>query len=609
MQTNLVVESAKRPLTVTPFPLEIVIAEDGVVPVTLVLPPLEDILEMQALKNTQFSLKELATQNWHELEDVFIHGLNFLETKKQRFGNSPIYLNRLANFAEMAGKRDKEIQYLKEAKGRSDNSFFDHRIGDNLLATNNAIEAERIFSALDLKSDSYANLRMAYFNIQRRQFDVANNFVAQALKIDPLNFGAHLLEGALGIVQGNYEQAIRSFRIAEEERPGSSSIHMNMAVAYVCLHRPLKALVELRKAVALEPLNQSAVMLLADLSFSQKCDEDAVPSMRFFLEFEQKNPEIWARLARAMLRLGNTYEAIAALKRQGSIKDTSEVWNNLGVAYTLQHNHKKAYEALTHALKKDSEDNKVYFIASLNIGFLLFEQKRFAELAKFTSAVLSEDIDELAIKDPVLSDIWTLHLHSLWAQKLMQQSVSISESLISRPEITPRLAVWVISWLIAHLALTADGGTRAIAIIEEFKNLLGRLSPGDSSRKEMLLNNIAFVYAEHGLCNKAEEILQNLSGKIHKDPYPTATLGLVNIRKGHFERGEHLYEEAIHLAHIKSDKIRIRQKLNFELAKLHLADDVSKSYRYLQKVIDQTEGAPELVTQAKQLQKGLPKNF
>lgn len=601
------VESSDKPLTVTPSPLEIVLAEEGVVPVTLVLPPLEDILEMQALKNTHFSLKEFTTQHWHELEDAFSNGLNTLETKRQRFGNSPVYLNRLANLAEMAGMRDREALYLQEVKKWSNDSFFDHRIGDNLLATNNTAAAEKLFSTLDLKSDLYANLRMAYFNIQRQQFDLAKNFVTQALKIDPLDFGARMIEGALGIVQGNYEQAIRSFRIAEEDRPRSSSVHTNMAVAYICLQRPLKALTELKKAVALEPLNLSAVTLLADLSFLQKCDEDAVPSMRFLLQFEQKNPEIWARLARAVLRLGNTNEAIAALKRQGSIEDTSAVWNNLGVAYTFQHNHKKAYESLIHAMNKGSEEDRVYYVAARNLAQLLAEQKRFAELTKFTSAFLSEDTKEEAVKDPVLSDIWAIHLHSLWSQGQMQQCVSISEKLIYRSDITPRLQVWLVSALIAHLALTADGGAKSIVILEEFENLLESLRPEDNVRREMFLNNIAFVYAENGLLEKAEKVLRKLGGKIHKDPYPTATLGLINMRKGHVERGELLYDEAIHLAHNKSDKIRIRQKLNFELAKLHLDNDVSKANRYLQKVIAQTEGSPELVSHAKHLQMSLPR--
>lgn len=600
------VDSPETPFSVTPTPVEVVIEEDGGVGVTIVLPPLEDILEMQALKKTHFSLKEFATQNWHELDEVIESGLSTLEEKQERFGDSPIYLNRLANLAEMSGKRDKELGYLKEALNLSGDRFFNHRIGDNLLASHNAVEAEKIFSALNLATDVYANLRMAFFNIQRQQFEQSQEFVDRALQIDPLNYGARMIKGALAIVAGQYAHAIRNFRIAGEERPGVASIHTNMAIAYLCLRRPLKAITELKKAVALDPFNQNAVLLLADLSFAQKCDEDAVPSLRFLLKFEQKNPEVWARFARAMLKLGDINEAIASLKRQGSLADSSEVWNNLGVAYSLQKNVKKAYEALIHAMEKDSEERKVYFLAARNLASLLAEHHKYSELTKFTSALLAEDSKNQTVKDDVLSDIWAMHLHALWSQKLMPEYVKISEMLISRTDIAPRLQVWVLTGLLAHRALSVNGGRSAIELINKFEHLLGSLRPEDNERKERLLNNIAFVYAEHGDYEKAEWYLGKLSGKIHKSAYPTATLGLINIRKGNIERGEYLYSEAIHLALNKSDKTRIRQKLNFEFAKLYLEESASKANRYLNRVITETDGAIELVTLAKQLQKQIP---
>lgn len=597
------VDSSEKPLTVTPAPVEVVIEEDGGLGVTIVLPPLADILEMQALKKTHFSLKEFATQNWHELEEFIGNDLRTLETKQKRFGSSPIYLNRLANLAEMSGRRDLELGYLKEALSLSDDQFFNHRIGDSLLSAHKTVEAEKIFSALNLATDVYANLRMAFFNIQRQQFDQSQEFVNRALQIDSLNYGARLLQGALAIVTGHYEQAIRSFRIAGVERPGVSSIHTNMAIAYLCLRRPLKAMPELKKAVALDPLNQNAVMLLADLSFSQKCDEDAVPGLRFLLRFEQKNPEVWARFARAMLRLGDTHEAIVALKRQGSLEDTSSVWNNLGVAYSLQKNIKKAYESLTHAMEKDSEDRKVYFLAARNLASLLAEHKKYGELTKFTSAILSEDTQNQTSKDDVLSDIWVMHLHSLWSQGLMREYVNISEKLLSQTDVAPRLQVWALAGLIAHRALEIDGGPSSIELINKFEHLLDRLRPEDNERKERLLNNIAFVYAEHGDYEKAERYLGKLGGKIHTSAYPTAILGLIHMRKGNVEKGENLYSEAIHLAHTKSDKTRIRQKLNFEFARLYLEKNVSKANRFLNKVISEMDGSMELVTLAKQLQK------
>lgn len=58
----------------------------------------------------------------------------------------------------------------------------------------------------------------------------------------------------------------------------------------------------------------------------------------------------------------------------------------------------------------------------------------------------------------------------------------------------------------------------------------------------------------------------------------TATLGLVQMRKGHQERGQGLYEEAIGLARSSIEKVRIGQKLNLELARCAMAENPKKAH-------------------------------
>jgi hypothetical protein len=144
-----------------------------------------------------------------------------------------------------------------------------------------------------------------------------------------------------------------------------------------------------------------------------------------------------------------------------------------------------------------------------------------------------------------------------------------------------------------------------MSLSEQFDFLIDKLDKNDADRKEQLINNIAFTYVEKGLLEKAGRYLSYLTPKIHKDPYPTATFGLVSFRKGNFERGEQLYLEAIHISQNRIDKIRIRQKLNFELAKLWIDRDQGKAKRYLEKVIEHREGSTELVYRAKLLKESL----
>ena len=220
-----------KDIVVGRIPIEIIIEDEGLMPLSILLPSLEDILEMKALKNTHFSLKEHAEQAFSQFRQGFKDELESLEKKSERFSNSPTFLNRLANFAEFSGQREKEAEFLNLAKKLSYDPFFDHRIGDNLIFRNQTAEAEKLFLSLDLKNDVYANLRLAYFSIQKNDFDAASIFVQSALEIDYLDYSARMIYGVLRLIHGDYELAIQVFRVAAEDRQGSASLYVNMAVA------------------------------------------------------------------------------------------------------------------------------------------------------------------------------------------------------------------------------------------------------------------------------------------------------------------------------------------------------------------------------------------
>ncbi|MEI6545254.1 MAG: tetratricopeptide repeat protein, partial [Methylococcales bacterium] len=492
------------------------------------------------------------------------------------------------------------------AKKLSYDPFFDHRIGDNLIFRNQTAEAEKLFLSLDLKNDVYANLRLAYFSIQKNDFDAASIFVQSALEIDYLDYSARMIDGVLRLIHGDYELAIQSFRVAAEERQGSASLYVNMAVAYIFLKQRSKAFITIKRAVALEPLNENAVMLFADLAFAEERNEDSLSSLKHFLEFEQKSPAIWARLARALLYLGQTDEAIAALKRHGSLEDSSAVWNNLGVAYIEQHNYQKAYGALSHALlMEENNRGRDYLLAARNICQLLAIKNNFQDLLKFSSVILRESDQNIIKNDPDLSDIVAFNLHSLWKLGKKIEFVALSESIIYEDNVSPRLKAWVVSGLITHYTSIDDGNSVAVTLSEQFAYILNELGKQDTYRKEQLINNIAYVYAEAGRLHDSERYINYLSLKIHKDPYPTATLGLLNFRKGNLERGQQLYSEAITLALNQHEKNRIRQKLNLELARIsiHQNQDIKKTNRLLDKVINENQGSAELVLLAKRLKR------
>ncbi len=562
---------------------------------------------MEAMKATHFSLKELAATAWVKMEQVFALELVALERKSERFSDSPSFLNRLADLADLAGNREGEAHFLERGQKLGKDNVFDHRLAENLLARGKFRDAESMFARMDLDTDVEANLRLAYFHLQRQDIEASLLLVLKALSIDPLNFGARLFEGALRLLRGEFELAIQSFRIASTERQNSSALFSNMAVAYVFLKNTDRALAALRRAVALDPLNENAVAFLADLAFSEGKNEDAIPSLRYLIGFEQKNPLMWARLARALLEIGELNQAIAALKRQGSVEDTSAVWNNLGVAYYRKKDPSQALICFRYAMTKDTGSRtQDFFLAACNAALVIAEKRDFDELLKFTSAVLLADRDRSILYDNTLSDLYVFYLHALKNLDQGEKAMEIAEELLSEQNIASNLKIWVAGVIIAYYAMEENGAQKAMSMVKEYEGLLP-LRHGEMDVRQILLaNNIVFACIESGHIKQANNYLRFIMNAIHKEPYPTATLGLLNMRKGHKDRGARLYEEAIRLAQSPVDKKRIRQKYYLELGIFWFEKDISQARRHLQKVINERQGESRLVAFATRMLKRLP---
>jgi len=124
-------------------------------------------------------------------------------------------------------------------------------------------------------------------------------------------------------------------------------------------------------------------------------------------------------------------------------------------------------------------------------------------------------------------------------------------------------------------------------------------------RKRILYNNVAFAYAEGGRLEIAEQYLGRIADRIHRDPYPTATLGLIDFKKGNIKRGSERYEEAISVAVSRPDKRRIRQKYYLELGKYLIESDHSKALRLLRRAASIGQGEPELAVQAQDAMRAL----
>nr|WP_315467655.1 tetratricopeptide repeat protein [uncultured Undibacterium sp.] len=580
--------------------VELVISEDESSPLSFVLPPLDDLIEIKNFTNKSISIKDWTTVQSNLNNEKFGLELNKLQRKIERYPDSATIYNRLANFAHLKGDLQTEGYYLGQAKKLSSEKYFLHRIGDNLIARNLDKEAEVLFNEMDLFEDSYANLRLASLLVGRGKYEEALGYVQRSVELDTTDYGARLFQGALRLVLGNPREAISSFRIASEERPTSSVVYTNLALAYLHLDLDDKAMSSLRRAVALNPLNSNALVMFADLAFKSDSNEDVIPSLRYFLEFEQKSSALWARFARALLAIGKFDESISALKRQAAIEKSSAVWNNLGVAYHRKREYKKAFSAFQYAMSLDSQTpGKNFYLAARNTAVTFSHNESKKELLKFIEMVIASDTHGKILVDKVLCDIVCLQIHTFAKNGKMENAVRISERLYPDEHVVIQLRVFAATGLLSFYSLSHNSRMKALELVDYSIGLLDQIPLADTYLRDRLLNNIAFVFAEFGMINMAEKYISRISSQIHVLPYPTSVLGLIHFRKGNIEKAKLLYEEALKLALDQTDKVRIRQKMNLELGIHYQTIDISRAFRFLSKVIDVSDGDSQLVDRAK----------
>jgi tetratricopeptide (TPR) repeat protein len=431
--------------------------------------------------------------------------------------------------------------------------------------------------------------------------DIARAWVERAIELNPAGYAERLFEGALLLVECKYEDAIRSFKIAIDDRPSSAVAHCNLGIAHLQMGQLPRAFDRLKRSVALDPFNETAVVALADIGFAIKRDHDVVNTLRYYVEFEQTKAPVWGRLARSLLRVNAVRECILALKHQGSLGQSFSIWNNLGVAYAVEKDNEKSLQAFKQALHLISPgrvDDEL--MITRNIAQLLCSSKQYELALGVTKLVVDADVNFLIATDARHCDLYSFHVLSLLRLDRREEAMALSSALLEQQALAVELAEWLVTSEIAIFGIDRSDDRRLEAVLQQHGE--GLVTNSSDVR---LLNNVAFGFAELGLLDRAQACISRVSHLVHVDAYLTATLGLVNFRRGRVEQAEKLYTEAISLAKSSKDKARIRQKFQLELGKALVTQDRIKSRRHLLLASKEREGEKSIAKQALQFLEGL----
>lgn len=588
----------RRGVDVLPRDIDIFFNDNAVCPLRFTLPSEQEIGEFKKGHRVQISICEIADNDPLGVFQSLSSEYMLLSEKYEKFSESSTYLTRLSNMSELLGNLEESKDYIKKAIEMDEDPFLKNELGDILLKQGHKKDAERLFLSNEIDTDLYSNLRLAFLATSENDIDSAEKYVKNALIIDPLSYKARMFHGAIELWLGNWEYAIRSFRVAEKRNIKSSPLYVNMAVAYSRLGYEKKAILALKKAVSINPLNENALAFLADLMFLAGRGEDAIYYLEKYVKYEQKSGEIWGRVARAYYLAGekNTKgnrfhnQAIEALKHQSNIQESSSIWNNIAVVYWALEQRGKAQRFFSQALTKSLDLGEDSSLALCNLVGVLIDGKKYQEAFNLINVYFNQNPSN-EIDDGVSARIKLQNIICLEALGKRKEASKKIQKIVEHNKIEPSMRVDMLNHLVYYYSViepNADILEKYIPIVLEDVSQTKDMSEQLIGRA---LNNIIFAYILFDKIDVASNFLGKLSRFVHKDPYSTATLGLYNLKKGNFKKGKELYEEAIKLVVDEKLKSQFKQRMYFELGKASWNGSNDNTIkRYFDKAIKQKYG-------------------
>lgn len=595
--------SVKKPdVEVTPKNVEIALGEDESSQLILKLPSSEELQHVKRLSVNNISVRSISREIDSQMVPFYEIEIDRL-LKKFPNVTAKVVLSHLASLSELSGNFLRAESFIEQAlkKGSNFSQFFEHKLGTNLILQNEGMKAKQLFEKLDLNSDLVANLRLAQLAIAEKRFDIAKDHVKKALTINSLDFGSRLLAGALDLTEGNYEHAIRHFKIALEEVPNSSVTYVNLGIAYLLLGNKEKALRTFRNAVAINPVNTNAVWLYSDLLVNQKQSNEAIQVLRSYLKYEGKDDQAWERLGRAYFESKDYKEALRAFQMQSSLNSSPVVSSNIGVVYLKLGDDERAEQYFSLSIKQQMDEQRLHLFPIKTFSTFLLMKRRFKDVSTLTKAILTPDLKSKLKIDPHFCSIYNDFLISAVETGQEKEAVPDVEYLLDSQETNIEFKANLLILITHYFTLINPVEESAIKYARQALSIAKSKEISQLLRK-FLLNNAMFTLIEFHHLQEVDQIRSQLKANFSKDSTVVATLGLLYLRKGDLEKGESLYKKAMSLTNDEIMKDRFRQKLNLELGRNYLVNGNAKKGRiFLEKVLKVKNSLRLFENQARQL--------
>ena len=574
---------------------------------TLVFPPLNKLVFGKPLNDSFKVSPKDNTVSDHATNQMIEGEIQSLLKLKNRFADSSTYLSRLSTLYRLAGKKELSIEYAEIANKLNSSVFYKQRLAEAYLNGNRQKEALKIFSDLYTQGYVDAHLRLAEAAIDSRNMEEAGNIVENALKLDELDWRSRLVAGGLALAKNEFQQAIRHYRIAAEERPNSSTVRLNIAISQYMLGNFRKSLKDAQRAISLYPLNKKALYFLADITLQEsnksktdksknkKSDMDSINKLEKYLEayfsLMPKDNGLLGRLADVYLFQNKIKEGIQLLEDNKQEINDPAIWNNLGVFWSSRKKevaakyYKKALEIVGGV--EDATKNRGASFAVLNIANLLIGNQNYSQAQKILEVFIGASDTKDYLEDKDLCKIPISLIAAYINQDMLESCLELSERLLKESRLNILGQLDVLTILTSYHSLVTFDHKQNLEFAERALSLAhSQINVVPKSVYMMVINNLVCAYIDIGRIDEAKNWVDHLRLDYGNEEYIYATKGLYSLSIGNFEQAKVFYEKSISVAENKERKNAIRVKMNYELGKFSFdRKEWTRAKLYLKKVM------------------------
>lgn len=491
---------------------------------------------------------------------------------------------KLAALAILTGEHAEAIAHLSDAASETNRPWIRQRLAEAKLYAGRESDATKIFSELASTGYAASMLRIAEGHLSDRNLQAAQDIAKQARVAEPLNWRAHLFEGAVSLLSGNPVQAIRSLRAALELNERLPNAYTWLAFAHHLIQDDRHAIKDLKKALALNPSNETALLALADIGADlPEATTTAEPYLKFYVNENPENVAAAERLARICELSGRPGEGVHYLKSCPNLNRHPGLLNNLGVLLRKKGDKKGGIEAFYKALSLDRNvAPSGYDAALVNLLRILLRRGMAREALQLANEYISARATHLiAAEDPAYKVV-ILRLLGLFALGREEDALSAGEELLgdSSSCIAARIEAGCIMG--SHWAIDRSDPERALGYTNR-----AYLLAAENTRKlpnnilRWALNGYVFALLESGDVVTAGKYINRLE-RLGPDDASIATRGLYSIKQGRIKEGERLYRQAARMQDRVENKRLFLQKMYLELGK---AERENREYKRAERLL------------------------